>query len=269
MRILFICENYLPHYGGVEVVFKNLAEGYVKKKHQISLLTQRLRSTTKKEKIEGVEVRRIHSFFSRYLFTFFSVPQAIKLAKEHDLIQTTTFNGAFPAWLAGKITGKPVVLTVHEVWVNKWQEITNFSFLKCKIHNVLEKIIYSLPFQRYVCVSEATKTDLLKIGIDPKKVEVIHNGLDYSFWNPAKVSEEKVKELRDNLGLNQKFVYFSWGRPGESKGFEYAIKAVPRISKEFPNSVFLLMLGSTDKYQKKYQELVNLIQNLDLNDKIK
>ena len=27
MKILFVLENYLPHIGGVEIVFKNLAEG--------------------------------------------------------------------------------------------------------------------------------------------------------------------------------------------------------------------------------------------------
>jgi len=117
MRILFVCENYIPHYGGAEVVFKNLAEKYVEKGHQISLLTQRLKGTKKREVMNGVKVRRIFSFFSRYWFSFFSVFEAFRLAKKHDIVQTTTFNGAFPAWLAARLTGRKVVLTVHEVWI--------------------------------------------------------------------------------------------------------------------------------------------------------
>ena len=269
MKILFMCENYYPHLGGVEVVFKNLAEGYVKKGHYISLLTQQLKGTKKNESIGGVSVKRVFSFFTRYLFTFLAIPQAIRLARKNDLIQTTTFNGAFPAWLAGRITGKPVVLTVHEVWVGKWAQVTTFSPLKSAFHDFLERIIYYLPFDKYVCVSQATKIDLLKRGVNEEKVEVIHNGLDYQFWDPKQVGEQKIQELRSKLGLENKCVYFSWGRPGESKGFEYAIKAIPAISKELPNSLFLLMLGSVDKYQKKYQQLMSLIMNLNLKNKVK
>src|SRR3989344_4390735 len=113
MRILFVCENYFPHYGGAEVLFKNLAERYVKKGHQVTILTHQLKGTQKIEMINGVRVLRVPSFFSRYAFTFLAVPQAIRLAKAHDIIQTTSFNGAPPAWLAAKITKRPVVITVH------------------------------------------------------------------------------------------------------------------------------------------------------------
>ncbi|MDP3734470.1 MAG: glycosyltransferase family 4 protein [Nanoarchaeota archaeon] len=269
MKILFICENYIPHYGGVEVVFKNLAEGYVQQGHTVSLLTQRLQSTPAKEVIGGVTVERVFSFFTRYLFTFLAIPKAMMLAGKHDLIQTTTFNGAFPAWLAGKITKKPVTITVHEVWVGKWPSITAFPSWKCKLHDFLERMIYLLPFDHYICVSQATKDDLLRRGIKKEKIDVVYNGLDYEFWNPAKVSADKIKELRQTLEVDTAFAYLSWGRPGESKGFEYAIKAVPAIAQEVPNSVFLLMLGSTNKYSQKYQRLVNLINSLNLNDKIK
>jgi len=31
MKLLFVVENYLPHIGGVEVLFKHLCEGLAKK----------------------------------------------------------------------------------------------------------------------------------------------------------------------------------------------------------------------------------------------
>src|SRR3989344_1338403 len=37
MKILFICENYHPHQGGAEVLFKNLAEGLVKAGNEVSI----------------------------------------------------------------------------------------------------------------------------------------------------------------------------------------------------------------------------------------
>ncbi|MEK6900212.1 MAG: glycosyltransferase, partial [Nanoarchaeota archaeon] len=92
MKILFICENYFPFYGGAETLFKNLAEGFSKKEHRVSVLTRLLPDTTKRETIDQVDIHRVPSINSRYIFTFSSLFKAIRLAKKHDIIQTTTFN---------------------------------------------------------------------------------------------------------------------------------------------------------------------------------
>ncbi len=235
----------------------------------MTLLTHQLKGTRKEEEINGVRVIRVPSFHSRYLFTFSAIPQAIRLAGKHDLIQTTSFNGAPPAWLAGRLRGKPIVITVHEVWVNRWREVTGFSWWKSQVHHLLEKLIYALPYDQYVCVSQATKKDLLRLKIKENKVLTIYNGLDDQFWSCQDIDEEAVKEVRKKFNMQGKFVYFSWGRPGESKGFEYAIKAVPEISQKIPNSIFVFMPASAEKYQKKYQELLDLIKILDLPGKVK
>ncbi|PIN73323.1 hypothetical protein COV20_03775 [Candidatus Woesearchaeota archaeon CG10_big_fil_rev_8_21_14_0_10_45_16] len=269
MKILFICENYIPHYGGAEVVFKNLAEGFVKRGHTVSLITHQLQDTKRREKLNGVDVYRIPSFHSRYVFSFSAILKSIMLARNADVIQTTTFNGAFPAWLASKITGKPVILTVHEVWVGKWQAVTGFSKWKSWLHDSLERLIYLLPFDHYACVSEATRKDLMKLKIPARKVSRIYNGFDYDFWNQQRFKAEKAASIRKKLNLNDDYVFFSWGRPGPSKGFEYAVKAMPLIMKEKPDAVLLLMLGSIDKYQEGFQRLRKLIKELKLSDRVK
>ncbi len=266
MKILFICENYLPHYGGAEVVFKNLAERFVKNGHSVSLVTHRMTGTAKNETINNVHVHRVPSLHSRYLFTFSSIPKAIKLAQHHDLIQTTTFNGAFPAWIAGKLTGKPVVLTVHEVWVGKWSYVTNFSWFKSIIHDVLERAIYLLPFDHYICVSHATKNNLLQRNIPPEKVTTIYNGFDITEWKTSLPAKKDITALRQTMGTTDKFLYLAWGRPGPSKGFEYLIHAVPKIKETIPHATLLLLLGSIEKYNKKYQELQSLIKTLQLSE---
>jgi len=260
MKILFVCENYYPHLGGAEILFKNLAEGLSKQGHQVSVLTHQIKGTKKIEALNNVEIHRISSLDSRYLFTFTSIWKAIKMAQRHDLIQTTTFNGAFPAWLAGKISRRPVVLTVHEVWAGKWKEVTEFSWLKSRVHDLLERMIYLLSFDRYVCVSHATKRDLMERGIKEPKIEVVYNGIDYSFWNHKKVTKKEKELAREKLGLKDKKIYFSWGRPGASKGFEYVIEAFPQVSAKVQDAAFVLMLGSPERYKKKYLELLRLIE---------
>jgi len=269
MKILFICENYYPHQGGAEVLFKNLAEGLVKAGNEVSVITHLLPNTAKQEIINSVKISRVFSFDSRYAFSFCSIPKAIIEAQKYDIIQTTTFNAAFPAWLAAKMARKPVVLTVHEVWVGKWKEIAGFSRWQCWIHDFLERMIYLLPFDRYVSVSEATRNDLLKLKIASEKVQTVYNGFNYGYWNPTKFTEKDAGNFREQHNLRDQFVFFSWGRPGPSKGFEYAIKAMPLIIKEVPDAILVLMFGSIEKYQKKHAELMDLIKEINLPDHIR
>ena len=261
MNILFVLENYLPHIGGVETVFKNLAEGLVKKEHTVNIVTHKLKGTRKFEKINGVNIFRVACFGNRYLFTFLSIPKVIKLAKTSDIIHTTTFNAAPPAFVASKITKKPIILTVHEVWLNNWQNFTQLNWLSCKLHNFLEKLIYSLSYSEYVAVSNATKQQLIKNGIKKNKIKVVYNGVDYNHWNPKKYDRKKI---RKKLGLENNFVYMMTGRPGISKGHEYLIKAVPIIAKKIKNSKLILILSKEKQYKKRYAYLMRLIKKLKI-----
>lgn len=266
MKIIFVCENYLPHYGGAEVVFKNLSEGYVKRGHNVSIVTHRLKGTKKFEVINGVKVHRVDCFHSRYFFTFLSIPTVLKLAKKADIIQTTSFNGAPPAWLASKILKKPVIITIHEIWIGKWNNVTDLSKINCLIHNCLEKMIFTLKYDKYICVSNATRNDLIKNGVPKQKTMVVYNGLDYQLWDPNHFNGKKIRE---QFNLNNQFVCFSWGRPGMSKGFEYLIKAMPKILTMIPHSILLLMLGSVETHQQRYKKLLKLIKKHKLENKIK
>lgn len=281
MKILLVCENYYPHQGGAELLFRNLAERFVQHGHTVTVLTQQLKDTAIQEEFNGVQIRRVPSFRSRYVFTFSSLGKAIKLARQHDLIQTTTFNGAPSAWLAARITGKPVVLTVHEVWLHKWKEIAEFPWLKRSIHALLERTIYLLPYDKYICVSQATERDLLGLGIAPPKVAQIYNGFDDKLWKLQQQGGQKERQKKRNMlrrawgiqdTVQDTFVYLSWGRPGPSKGFEYLLQAVPLITARLPRSKLFLLLGSIENsmgiYRKKYQQLQSLIERLHLHDQV-
>ena len=182
------------------------------------MLTHRLKNTPKKESINQVEVQRVSSAGSRYVFTFSSLFRStIGWLENTTSFRLPLLTELSPGLAGGKITGKPVVLTVHEVWVGKWRSVTGFSGIKCTIHDLLERMLYLFPFYRYVCVSESTQKDLLRRGIAPEKVNVIYNGLDYGFWDPKKVKKYEIGKVQEELGLRDKYVFFCWGRPGNSR----------------------------------------------------
>ncbi len=256
MKILFILDNYYPFKGGAETLFKNLAEGIVKQGHNVDVLTRRIKGTSSEEEINGVKVHRI-STINRYLFTFLAIPKAISLAKKADIIHTTTFNSAFPAWIAAKTRKKPSAITIHEVWTGKWKEYTNMGRLSAFLHDVLEKPIYLLDFDRHVCVSESTKKQLLSNSKKKAEtIEVIYNGLDYMHFNPKKHSG---KVIRKKLGLEKSFVCMTYGRAAPSKGLEYAAQAVPLIN--IPRLKYLFIIAKD--YSKKYKELLEIVRKND------
>ncbi|MBI2140950.1 glycosyltransferase family 4 protein [Candidatus Woesearchaeota archaeon] len=281
MNILFVIENYLPHIGGVEVVFRNLAEGLVKRGHTATIITHRLKGTAAEETINGVKVKRVSCFGSRELFTFFSIPAAIASAKKADIVHTTTFNGFFPAWVAAKFARKPLIVTVHEVWVGKWREYTDFNPVKVFLHDMFERFLYLLPaVDKYVAVSNSTRQQLLRIG--KKNAITIYNGVDYGHFNPKKYSGEKIRKkyslqnpnrAKARLGPVAKgdlgnYVLLVYGRPGTSKGIEHAITAMKDISQKIPNARMMLLLSRDKQYAKKYSQLMQLIKKLQLEGRI-
>jgi glycosyltransferase involved in cell wall biosynthesis len=72
--------------------------------------------------------------------------------------------------------------------------------------------------------------------------------------------------MRTKLGLGDKFIYMSYGRPGISKGLEYLIRAVPLIAEIIPNAKLLMILGKmpTDGYSK----ITGLIKTMKLEDRV-
>jgi len=265
MKILFVLENYYPHLGGVEVLFRNLCEGLASLGHDISIVTHRIKGTKKFEVLNDVKIYRVNCFHSRYFFTFLAIPKVFRIAKECDLIHTTTFNGAFPAWFVSKLSRKRCIITIHEVWVGKWDKLTEMSWLISKIHDLLERMIYLLNFDKYIAVSQSTKKQLEDIGIKKEKVTFVYNGVDYSHWNPKKYDRSKMRKM---LGLEKNFVYIFSGRPGISKGLEYLIKAVPLISLKIPNSKLLAIVSKDKAYKKRYDHILRLIKQLKIEDNV-
>jgi len=263
MKVLFVIENYIPHIGGVEVVFKNLAEGLAEKGHDVSIITHRPKNTKTYEELNGVKIHRINCLQSRYLFSFLAIPKAISLARKADLIHTTTFNGAFPAWLAAKLTRKKCVITVHEVWIGKWRDYTNMNAVEAALHNFFEKLIYLMPFDKYAAVSNSTKKQLRDIGKSAEKTVTVYNAVDYGHFDAKKHSRAVVRREHD---IEDNFVCLTYGRPGPSKGIEYAINAIPLIN--IPKLKFMLILSKDKQYMLRLRKLKAMIRKLGVENKV-
>ena len=123
MKILFVLEYYYPNIGGVEKLFKNLAENLADKGHDIMIITTRFnKNLAKEETLNKVKIKRL-SLSNRFTFSFFSIFSILFYARKYDLIHTTSYNAALPAWITAKLLNKKCIITFHEVWGELWKEL--------------------------------------------------------------------------------------------------------------------------------------------------
>ncbi|MEL6866472.1 MAG: glycosyltransferase family 4 protein [Bacteroidota bacterium] len=252
MKILFVLEHYHPYIGGAEKLFQLLAEALAEKGHQVQVLTTRFdTSLAKVEQIAGVEVHRIDCY-NRFLFTFLSLPSVIRLARQCDIVHTTTYNAAVPAWLGARIARRPVMVNFHEVWGDLWKRLPFIGWFQKQVYYYYEQMVLRLPFDHFIAVSQATRQSLIQHGIPAAKIIQIYNGLHYEQFAPYRHQPPAT------------FQYIYYGRLGISKGLNLLLPAAKRFSQQHPNSQLTLVLPTEPKAM--LANIKQLIQYLGLEE---
>lgn len=235
MRILFILELYYPNIGGIEKLFKTLAEKLVEEGHSVKVITTRFRKDLPThEIINGVEIKRL-KIRSRFLFTFFGIFGMMKEAKNCDIIHTTSYNAALPARLAGCFAHKKVLITFHEAWGTLWFKLPYVGFLSKRLYYVYEWFILQLDFYRFIAVSDYTAESLNRLGVKKDKIIRIYNGLDYNDFESAVYTPP------------EQFTFTYFGRLGISKGLDLILGAAPAFLAENPDAHLQMIIPDRPK----------------------
>ena len=249
MKILFVLEYYAPHVGGMETLYKNLCEGLVKKGHTVIVVTSSQTGYNIEEVINGVVVTRINCI-NRYWFTFLSFYDVLMWGRCVDVIATTTYNGAPPAWVASRLLNKPCVITILEILGDRWSILVK-SKLSIMFHKWAEQFIVNLKFDKYIAISESTARQIKLLG---QEAEVIYLGVDYKHFDPSKYTSVKYDGL----------TYLYFGRAGASKGLEDLVMACEIVSAALPKSKLILLLSEGTERQK----IIDMVKKWELEEHI-
>ncbi|WP_156203941.1 glycosyltransferase family 4 protein [Candidatus Syntrophocurvum alkaliphilum] len=155
-----------------------------------------------------------------------------------------------------KLLRKPYVLVTHTV------------LPKPERHRkqVLKQI--SRKASGIVCMTEQSKELLVNLyGATPEVISVIGHGVpEFKGGSQA--------ELKEKYNLTGKQVISTFGLIGPGKGLELGIKAVKKVTQQYPDVLFLI-LGQTHPMLKKtegekYREMLeDLVEKLDLKDNVR
>jgi len=261
MRIGVFSDLFYPFVGGNENYLINLETRLIEHGIEVVHLTTKLPVTKERELYKGIEIMRVPVLTKnfkkgRFLFPFLGLSK-IKIFKNVDLIQTTTYPASITGWIIGKILKKPTVLFCHEFFRDFWKYMRS-NFIAKNLYPVIENYIAHMPYDWFICPSNFSKKSLIDAGTDKKKITVAYHGIDPIF-NP-KVDGSYLRKkfkVENNLLFGFTGRLDDWGQ----KGIKYLLEATKIVTNELPNAK--LMLGG-----RGFDSIIELIKKLKIEDKV-
>jgi glycosyltransferase involved in cell wall biosynthesis len=228
--------------GGVESRAFYIAR-QLAKRHKVFIITSRRPGSNMYDSFSGLTIIRLGPEYEytqsghllkRALFMINSSLFAWKLVRKENISVVDGYNFftyPVPLW-ATLFTKARGFLTYHEVWVGSWAKNTGTkSGLFGELHERLILFRARIRGLSFISVSNFTKRQLVKQGIDSKKIKVISNGVTLSDYFKIKAPKSK-----------QPTVCFV-GRLTRNKRVEDLIMAASRLRRKI-RGIKVVIVGS-------------------------
>lgn len=205
---------------------------------------------------EGIKVIRINVKSKHDPKHYFQLKKILKEEKI-DILHAHIWNPASGryAYLAAKSTKIPLITTEHDPF-----ELTPFkNFLKKKLLNNVTKII---------AISNDNKKILQKLYPEQaKKVEMIHNGIDITWWQSQllRFTDDDFHHIKEGLfkAKLDSLIVITVAELHERKGIKYLLQAIPEIVEKFANIKFVIIGDGPDR-----ANLEHLAEKLKISDNV-
>lgn len=281
MRVLIYSYNYYPEPIGIAPLMTELAEGLVKRGHEVCVVTAMPNYPERRiypeyrgklylhEEKNGVKIRRSYvwirpqpTLLDRVLldgsFVVTSFINALR-CEQPDVILLTAppLPVSVPAILLGWLHRCPIVLNVQDILPEAAicvGLLTNKLLIR--VFAALEKFAYRSATKISV-IADGFLENLLRKGVPRQKLALIPNWVDVNFIRPL---PKENNSFRTTHGLSGKFVVLYSGNIGLTQGLETVIKAATSL-KHIPEITLVIVGEST-----ALQELEQLCQGCQANN---
>lgn len=185
--------------------------------------------------------RPIHRLANYLGFFISSMWAAMFYAKKQEIVVATSgpilvgFSGALVSWMK-RI---PFILDLRDMWPERIVAAGEFkNRFALKILEWIEHFMYRRA-RRIVCVTEGLRENLIKKGVDERKICVITNGTDPDLFKPALREETSVFEA---FGIPRgSFVVVYAGTLGLLQDHDMILNTA-EVLKEFKD-IYLVLIG--------------------------
>ena len=181
------------------------------------------------------------STFSK-LWNIFSLPGFIKRRK-YDVVFYNVSANVTP--FVGNAKGVASVQDIISFTLDKMDNVFMKKSLLSSLNNAT----------RIIATSQFIRKDLVSLGIDKEKIDVIHNGLDHSFFYPHTDFDDDVVLINPFSIRRPFFIYASRLSCAEKKHIEL-IKAFSLFKQNTGSPHRLVLAGAEKRYAKDVQKAV-------------
>jgi glycosyltransferase involved in cell wall biosynthesis len=264
MKIAIVNDAIYPYYkGGTEKRDWEIAKRLSKKGHKVHIFGMKEWRGKSNFVKDRVYIHGIGKHIGRYTKTgrismwqvvYFTVAVFFPLLKEKlDVINigNSPYFLSFSVKIISSIKKTPTIATWDEIWGDYWYDYLGKIGLFGKI---IENIAVKFP-DKIITVSNATKEQLIRIGVNENNVVVIHNGIDLNDINNVPAEGEIDKRKIDVL-----FV----GRLIKDKNVDVLIKAIKLVKRKIPNVICYIIGDGPEK-----EKLIEIVEDLDLKENVK
>jgi glycosyltransferase involved in cell wall biosynthesis len=204
-----------PEAGGAERFLSRVIDGLVDRGHRVTTVTAAYPGAARDEALGAVRVRRRGGKLSVYP----AGALALALGRLGPVDVVLDVQNGVP-FFSRVATRAPVVVLVHHVHREQWPVVygPRAAAVGWWVESRLSPWLYRSC--EYVTVSEHTRAELGRLGVDPERVTVVYNGTD-----PA-------PEVVGGRHPTPRMVYL--GRLVPHKQVEHALSAVQQLADEIP-----------------------------------
>ncbi len=258
-KLCIVTHTFLPHVGGIEKVVNEQSKRLLKKNFEPLVITNRI-GTPKHYVVDGVNVECYESLNTGFRLGIpYSIPTVqsfrtfLKAIKSSKIVHAHG-HPYLTSLIAAKLAKRydlPFVLTQHNTFI----EYENFFDTVERLNDLAIGKETLKEADKIITVSNATKDYVLSLGAKPKRVEVMHNGVDLERFQPL---TGKREETRKRLGIPQNSkVVITVRRLVFKNGIDTLIECANIVAKKNPNITFLVVGKGPDQIsvQMRAQQL--------------
>jgi len=239
--------------GGMEIHVQALVDGFIKRGHNVTVITTRHPQGNKKEEKENLKIYYVGDKTLKCTARFYeeSLELFEKLNHEErfDIVHSQSTSGyGFAGFCHEEI---PLILTFQGTTLNEIISAVNTKSIKGLIkglyifyndiiisHNKDAKIT-SKRASKIIAVSNELRDDLKKqYNIPDEKLILIQNGIDVDTFKP----HLEVSSLKEKYQLQNKKIILSIGVMTGQKGHNLLIRVMPELLKE-NKEIKLVLVG--------------------------
>ncbi len=212
---------------------------------KVHIITTADDDSPREETIEGVHVHRVMNDDFKPVRLFFLVFMVKAMRKVAQLNKTEKFDvvhsqfadhAGFAGAIISGILRRPLVLTVHGYDVYYSKEL-GYGIGITWLGRIYVSFILKRADKIYPVSNALKKQCITKWHINPKKLEVLHNG----FYIQGLPEEDDLNRFKSILNIDDKKVILSVSSLIKRKGQQNIISALPAVIKEVPDAIFILV----------------------------